>query len=62
MIGLLCGNAAVMPNQLYMLAEHFRDKDPLPVYGRFRDNGRTAPEDPGYTSSWVDEKLSAVFN
>jgi hypothetical protein len=39
----------------YMVIEHFRDHDPLPVYRRFRDRGRMAPEGPKYLSSWVDE-------
>ena len=50
-----------MPNQLYMVVEHFKDKDPVPVYRRFRDNGRMAPEGLGYISSWVDEKLERCF-
>lgn len=50
-----------MANQLYMIVEHFKDKDPLPVYRRFRDNGRMAPEGLVYVSSWVDEKLERCF-
>jgi hypothetical protein len=29
---------------LYMIIEHFRDGDARPVYERFRDRGRLAPE------------------
>jgi hypothetical protein len=50
-----------MPNQLYMVVEHFKDKDPLPVYRRFRDKGRMAPEGLDYVSSWVDERLERCF-
>jgi Domain of unknown function (DUF3303) len=46
---------------LYMIVEHFRNKDPLPVYRRFRDFGRMAPEGLEYISSWVDEKLERCF-
>jgi hypothetical protein len=42
---------------LYMVLEHFKDQDPLPVYRRFRDQGRLAPEGLRYVASWIDEKL-----
>ncbi|MFN2510732.1 MAG: DUF3303 domain-containing protein [Pyrinomonadaceae bacterium] len=29
---------------LYMIIEHFKNHDPVPVYRRFRDRGRLAPE------------------
>ena len=38
---------------LYMIVEHFRDGDAVPVYRRFRDQGRLAPECLRYVSSWV---------
>jgi hypothetical protein len=44
-----------------MIVERFRDKDPAPVYRRFRDCGRLAPEGLRYVSSWVDEKLEICF-
>ncbi len=37
----------------FMIIESFREGDPLPVYRRFRDNGRLAPEGLRYVSSWV---------
>ena len=46
---------------LYMLVEHFRNKDALPVYRRFREQGRLAPEGLKYISSWVDEKFQRCF-
>jgi hypothetical protein len=46
---------------LYMIIEHFRNHDPVPVYRRFRDRGRLAPEGLEYVSSWVDEKLDRCF-
>ena len=33
----------------------------MPVYRRFRDRGRLAPEGLQYVSSWVDEKLTRCF-
>ena len=46
---------------LYLIIEHFKDKDPVPVYRRFKDRGRLAPEGLRYVSSWVDEKLERCF-
>lgn len=46
---------------LYMIVEHFINHDPVPVYRRFRDRGRLAPEGLQYVSSWVDEKLERCF-
>ena len=46
---------------LYMVVEHFKNQDALPVYRRFRDHGRLAPEGLQYVSSWVDEKLERCF-
>lgn len=46
---------------LYMIVERFRDRDPGPVYRRFRERGRMAPEGLEYVSSWVDEKLEICF-
>ena len=45
----------------YMVVEHFRNADPLPVYRRFRDRGRMAPEGLQYLASWVDEKFERCF-
>jgi hypothetical protein len=36
----------------YMIVETFRD-GPAPVYARFRERGRLAPEGLRYVSSWV---------
>lgn len=46
---------------LYVIVEHFKNQSPLPVYRRFRDHGRLAPEGLHYLSSWVDEKLERCF-
>ena len=46
---------------LYMIIEHFKDPNAVPVYRRFRDRGRLAPEGLRYISSWVDEKLERCF-
>ena len=46
---------------LYMVVENFRNGDPVPVYRRFREQGRLVPEGVRYVSSWVDETLERCF-
>lgn len=46
---------------LYMIVEHFKNRDALPVYRRFRQQGRLAPEGLIYISSWVDESFQRCF-
>jgi hypothetical protein len=46
---------------LYMVIENFRDGNALPVYRRFRDQGRLAPEGLKYVASWVTEDLRRCF-
>lgn len=46
---------------LYLIIEHFKGGDPLPVYRRFRDRGRLAPAGLEYMSSWVDVDLKQCF-
>ena len=46
---------------LYMIVERFRDGDAVPVYRRFRDQGRLAPEGLCYVASWVTDDLRRCF-
>jgi hypothetical protein len=46
---------------LYMIVERFRDGDALPVYRRFRDQGRLMPEGLRYVSSWITDDLRRCF-
>ena len=50
-----------MDKTLYMVVEHFKGGDAVPVYRRFRDRGRLAPAGLSYVSSWVDTKLELCF-
>jgi hypothetical protein len=50
-----------MPKKLYMVVERFKNNDAVPVYRRFRDRGRMAPEGLAYVSSWVDQRLERCF-
>ena len=38
---------------LFMVIEHFKDGDPVPVYRRFGERGRMAPDGLDYLGSWV---------
>lgn len=46
---------------LYMVIEHFRNGDPAPVYHRFREQGRLAPEGLRYVGSWVTRDLKHCY-
>lgn len=46
---------------LFMIIEHFRDGNALPVYRRFRDRGRLAPAGLTYVSSWVTDDLRRCY-
>ena len=46
---------------LYMIVEHFHDGDPVPVYRRFRDEGRLAPDGLRYVASWVRDDLARCY-
>jgi hypothetical protein len=46
---------------LYMVVEKFRGGDAVPVYRRFRDRGRLAPDRLTYVSSWVHEALDRCY-
>jgi hypothetical protein len=46
---------------LYMVIEHFKGGDAVPVYRRFRERGRLAPKGLTYISSWVDTKLERCY-
>ncbi|MCA1586199.1 MAG: DUF3303 domain-containing protein [Acidobacteria bacterium] len=50
-----------MSKTLYMVIERFKDGDPVPVYRRFREHGRLAPEGLSYVSSWVDTHLERCY-
>lgn len=46
---------------LFMIVEHFRNGDPTPVYRRFREEGRLAPEGLEYLGSWVASDLTRCY-
>jgi hypothetical protein len=50
-----------MAKTLYMVIEHFKGCDAVPVYRRFRQHGRLAPQGLSYVSSWVDTKFERCY-
>jgi|SRR5579863_10015669 len=47
--------------RLYMIVESFKNRDAVPVYHRFRDQGRLAPEGLKYISSWVTTDMTKCY-
>jgi hypothetical protein len=46
---------------LFMVVERFRNRDPVPVYTRFRAQGRLAPDGVQYVNSWVSADLAICY-
>ncbi len=46
---------------LYLVIETFRNGDPRPVYRRFAEQGRLAPEGLQYVASWVTSDLRRCY-
>ena len=46
---------------LFMIIERFKNRDPVPVYRKFRDKGRMAPEGLAYVSSWVTDDMDRCY-
>jgi hypothetical protein len=46
---------------IYLVIENFRGGDPRPVYARFAERGRLAPEGLRYVSSWVTQDLRRCY-
>ena len=50
-----------MPQTTYLIIERFRNGDAVPVYRRFRERGRMAPEGVTYVGSWVTDDLTRCY-
>jgi hypothetical protein len=46
---------------LFLVIERFKNGDPVPVYRRFRDQGRMLPEGVTYVSSWITEDMAMCW-
>jgi Domain of unknown function (DUF3303) len=46
---------------LFMVIEKYRGGDPVPVYRRLRERGRSIPSGVEYRGSWVTEDLGRCY-
>ena len=46
---------------LFMVIETFKDSDPLPIYRRLREEGRTLPAGLTYVGSWIEANFRRCF-
>jgi hypothetical protein len=46
---------------LFMVIEHFKNRDAAAIYQRFKEKGRMAPEGLRYVSSWVEPNFDRCF-
>ena len=46
---------------LFMVIERFRNRDPAPIYRRFRDCGRMMPDGLHYRGSWIERNFDRCF-
>ena len=46
---------------LFMIIEHFKDDDMLPIYKRLRDQGRMLPNGLKYIDSWIEPNFGRCF-
>ena len=46
---------------LFMVIERFKGRDPVPIYQRLRESGRSMPEGLRYLDSWVEANFDRCF-
>ena len=46
---------------LFMVIEHFRNRDAVAVYRRFREQGRMLPDGLKYIESWTTDNFERCF-
>ena len=46
---------------LFMVIERFKGRDPVPIYQRLRESGRSVPEGLRYLDSWVEANFDRCF-
>jgi hypothetical protein len=46
---------------LFMVIERFKDRDPVPIYQRVREQGRALPEGIRYIDSWIEVNFDRCF-
>ena len=45
----------------FMVIEHFKNRDPAPIYARFRERGRMMPDGLSYVDSWIEATFDRCF-
>jgi hypothetical protein len=46
---------------LFMIIEHFKNRDPAPIYARLREQGRALPDGLRYVDSWIETNFDRCF-
>jgi hypothetical protein len=46
---------------LFMIIEHFKERNPKPIYQRFQKSGRALPEGLRYIDSWIEVNFNRCF-
>lgn len=46
---------------VFMVIEHFKNRDALAIYKRYKDRGRMAPDGLKYVNSWVEPNFDRCF-
>src|SRR5688572_28969046 len=46
---------------LFMIIERFKNQDPIPIYRRVRESGRSLPDGLKYIDSWVEPNFDRCF-
>jgi Protein of unknown function (DUF3303) len=46
---------------LFMVIEQFKGRDPVPIYARVRERGRSLPDGLKYVDSWVEVNFHRCF-
>jgi hypothetical protein len=46
---------------LFMVVERFKDRNPVPIYQRLRESGRSLPEGLRYIDSWIEVNFDRCF-
>jgi len=46
---------------LFLVIEHFKDRNPAPIYKRFAEQGRLMPDGLKYVDSWIEANFDRCF-
>ena len=46
---------------LFMVVERFKNRDPVPIYQRLRESGRSMPDGLRYIDSWIEVNFDRCF-